>query len=272
MWRGDGRCLSAIDFGGSGRTSLLVHGAGLNALCFAPLARALATELRCVGLDLSGHGCSDAPPRVDWSVFADDVGAAVQELGAEMIGVGHSLGASALFTAEAARPGSFAALFCYEPIVIDDALPNRPQSGADARLARRRTPRFASRDEAGERFSAKSPFATFDPDALAGYLEEGLVDDEGSVLLACRPETEAAIYESAPEFDVLGLLDRVNCPVTVAFGESSDVMKGADAEVVASRLSHGRTAPIPGLDHFGPFNAPALVAEVLLQGLRTAEA
>lgn len=271
MEREDGGHLAAIDFGGSGPTALLVPGAGLNGLCFAPLADALSDSLRCVGLDLSGHGRSEPPPLVGWPVFVDDVLVASRELGAGMIGVGHSLGASALLAAAAARPGSFAALFCYEPVVIDDAASGR--GDANARIARRRRPKFASRDEAFERFSTRPPFSTFDPGALAGYLEEGLVEGEnGSVALACNPETEAAIYETAADFDLLGLLDRVDCPVTIAFGGSSDVMTSARAEMIASRLSHGRIAPITGLDHFGPFNAPSPVAKALVAALRTPQA
>ncbi len=273
MAREDGGKLAAIDFGGSGPTSLLVHGAGLNALCFAPLADALSDASRCVGLDLSGHGRSEAPSRVGWPVFVGDVLVAARELDARMIGVGHSLGANALLGAEAARPGSFAALFCYEPIVIDDAAAGQARGDANARLARRRRLVFSSRYEAFEHFSTRPPFSSFDPRALAGYLKEGLVEGEnGSVVLACNPETEAAIYETAADFDVLGLLDRVDCPVMIAFGESSEVMTGAGAEMVASRLSHGRIVPIADLDHFGPFNAPSLVAKALLEALRTPQA
>jgi pimeloyl-ACP methyl ester carboxylesterase len=269
----DGTRLSAIDFGGSGQTCLLVHGAGLNASCFAPLASALAETLHCVGIDLSGHGHSEEPSHVDWSVFVDDVLAASRSLGSGLIGVGHSLGATALLGAAASDPASLAALICYEPIVIDQAMPDRPPSAANAAGARRRRAEFPSRQQALEHFSTRPPFTSFDRAALAGYLEEGLLDDgDGSLRLACRPETEAAIYETAAAFDVLGLLDRVDCPVTVAFGDSSDVMSGAGAEVVAERLGHAQIASLKGLDHFGPFDSPLLVAEMVVRQLRTPEA
>jgi pimeloyl-ACP methyl ester carboxylesterase len=149
-------------------------------------------------------------------------------------------------------------------------MPDRPPSGANEEGARRRKPGFSSRLEAFERFSTRAPFSGFDEAALTGYLEEGLVDgDKGTVLLACRPETEAAIYATAAAFDLLGVLDRVTCPVTVAFGGSSDVMSGTGAEVVASRLVRGQTVSIPGLDHFGPFKAPHIVANEVLRALRT---
>ncbi len=265
--------IATIDFGGSGPLCLLVHGAGLNGLCFSPLAAALVNEFHCVGVDLSGHGRSDTPLQTEWSVFADDVTAASDALGTGGIGVGHSLGASALLGAEASRPGSFAALFCYEPIVIDEAMPDRPPSGANAQAARRRKQGFSSRGEALERFSVRPPFSSFDQAALSGYLDEGLVNNvDGTVLLACSPDTEAAIYESAADFDLLGLLDRVACPVTVAFGGSSSVMSRAGAEVVVSRLAHSQVAEIPGLDHFGPFTSPDIVADAVFRALRTATA
>ncbi len=265
--------VATIDFGGSGRPCLLVHGAGLNALCFSPLAAALVNKFRCVGVDLSGHGRSDTPSQIEWRVFADDVTAAADALGADAIGVGHSLGASALLDAEASRPGTFAEMFCYEPIVIDEAMPDRPPSGASAQAARRRKQGFSSREEAFERFSTRPPFASFDQAALSGYLDEGLIGkNDGTVLLACSPDTEAAIYESAADFDLLGVLDRVACPVTVAFGGSSSVMSRAGAEAVVSRLARGQVEQIPGLDHFGPFSSPDAVADAVFRALRTAAA
>lgn len=248
-------------------------GAGLNALCFAPFARSLTDELHVVGLDLSGHGRSDRSERVDWSLFVDDVVAAVRAVGVPAFGVGHSLGATALIGAESTRPGSFSGLFCYEPIITDEAMPDRPPSGANAEAARRRRRRFVSRQEALARFSTRPPLAHFDPDALAGYLEDGLVDGkDGSVSLACTPETEAAIYESAADFHVLDMLDQVRCPVTVAFGSESNVMSRAGAEVVCRRLAQARVVEVQRTDHFGPFTEPALVASAVITALRTPEA
>jgi pimeloyl-ACP methyl ester carboxylesterase len=268
--REDARLLAAMDFGGAGQLCLAVHGAGLNALCFAPLARSLIDALHVVGIDLSGHGRSDRPERVDWSVFVEDIVSATMAIGVPAVGIGHSLGASALLGAEAARPGLFGALFCYEPIVIDDAMPDRPPSGANAEAARRRKPGFDSRDEARSRFSTRPPFALFDPEALAGYLEEGLVDtDDGSVLLACSPETEAAIYESARDFDIFDVLDRIHCPVAVAFGSESNVMSRAGADVVSGRLARSHVVEVQGTGHFGPFTDPTRVAAAVITLLRT---
>ncbi len=223
-----------------------------------------------MGLDLSGHGHSEEPPQPNWSVFQSDVVSAANTLGDGIVGVGHSLGASALLGAAASDPRRFAALYCYEPIVIDDAMPDRPPSGANAQLARRRRAEFSSRKEALERFSDRPPFLEFDRSALAGYLEDGLVDKpDGSVRLSCRPEFEAQIYESAADYDVLGLLRSVSCPVTVAFGTRSEVMSRAGAEVVATRLADARVESVPGLDHFGPFSSPLVLADAISHWLRT---
>ena len=55
---------------------------------------------------------------MEWDGFADDVLAVVDAWGVDdLVAVGHSKGGAALLLAEQRRPGTFAALFCYEPVV-----------------------------------------------------------------------------------------------------------------------------------------------------------
>lgn len=54
-----------------------------------------------------------------WGGFAEDVLAVVAHLGiAGCVAVGHSLGGHAVLRAEAMMPGSFASIYCFEPIFL----------------------------------------------------------------------------------------------------------------------------------------------------------
>ncbi|MER3453135.1 MAG: alpha/beta hydrolase, partial [Acidimicrobiia bacterium] len=57
----DGVRLRVLDWGGTGPDLVLLHPNGFCAGLFDPLARRLAGSRRVLGVDLRGHGGSDAP-------------------------------------------------------------------------------------------------------------------------------------------------------------------------------------------------------------------
>jgi pimeloyl-ACP methyl ester carboxylesterase len=254
---------------GDGTPVLLVHGTGLNGRAWAPVAGALATAgFRPLALDMRGHGASGRSPDGDypWSRFAADVLAALAQLGLDrasnLVGVGHSAGASALLLAEAARPGTFARLWTWEPIMSTPGDDLRRARGADlADRARRRRASFASLDEARAHLQGRGMFAEFSPAAFDGFVAGGFVaDGAGGVTLACRPEDEARIYEAAAVHDAWGGLDRVGIPVRVVGGQLSPAVPPDVLRQVAGQLPDGEVAVMPAMAHFGPFQGPAPVA------------
>jgi hypothetical protein len=122
--------------------------------------------------------------------------------------VGHSCGGALLLLAEEAEPGTFDALYCYEPVVM---LMEPPPSADDpvvqqnplALRTRRRREVFDSYHAALANFSSKPPMEGLQSEALAAYVHYGFepVDPaapDGPVRLKCRAEDEARTYENAP--------------------------------------------------------------------------
>ncbi|MGH2670510.1 MAG: alpha/beta fold hydrolase, partial [bacterium] len=211
---GDGVAIAVHDLGGRGRPVLLVHAAGLHGLVWRPLAARLTRRYRCVAPDLRSHGDSDAAPGhdLDWRGFARDVIAVVTGLGLRRpLAVGHSCGATALLLAEQDRPGTFGALYCFEPVVVPADPPLGPDPGNWlAAAARQRRAAFASREVALQYFGSKPPLAALHPAVLRAYVEHGFADREGhGVLLKCRPEHEALVHEMATAHDCYSRLGRV---------------------------------------------------------------
>lgn len=261
------------DLGGAdgGRPLLLVHATGFCAGVFRPLVAGLGQRFRCWGIDLRGHGLTVTPGDVDfaWSGFADDVLAAVGGLGLDRpFALGHSSGGAAVLLAEAERPGTFEALWCYEPIVWPDPDSARGRAEWLAGGARRRRTTFPSADEAVANFSAKPPLSALAPETLRAYVEGGFeAAADGSVTLRCRPESEAAIYRQAVEEDRFRRLAEVGCPVVVAAGQASDAITPDHARTLADALPAGRARLFDGLGHFGPLEDPPVVAAAVLGDL-----
>jgi len=255
----------------AGEPVLLAHATGFHGMVWAPLARRL-TGYHAVAPDLRGHG--DSPPPVgrglDWNGFVDDLLAVVDARDlAPLVAVGHSKGGASLLLAEQRRPGTFRALYVYEPVVMPDdgAVPGPDrQSNPLAEGARKRRERFDSFDAAYDNFRAKPTFAALDPEALHAYVDHGFaLEPDGSVRLKCRPEVEAQTYEMAAHHDAFRRLGEVRCPVTVATGSTSEFGPAAFAPAIVAQLPQGRLLTFDDLGHFGPLEDPARIAASILE-------
>lgn len=271
----DGSSVAYYELGGTGPPMLLVHATGFCGPVLAPLADRLDAAFRCIALDERAHGASPPPPGGDfsWSGFATDVLAVVDHLGLEQpTAFGHSSGGAALLLAEQARPGTFAGLYCYEPVVYPGDVPLEPSLEANPLSggALRRRQHFDSRAEALANFAAKAPFDALAPDALAAYVENGFEpDDRGGIRLRCRREHEAQVYAHSFSHDAYARLPDVRCPVTLACGERTDAFGPQFLTLFAARLERVELVVLPGLGHFGPLEDPGAVAASVLESFRS---
>jgi pimeloyl-ACP methyl ester carboxylesterase len=264
----DGTRLVCWDFGAGGRPVLMLHGTGMHGRCWAPVARCLGAGLRPLALDMRGHGASGRSPdgSYDWDLFASDALTVIDQLGlsdAGTVGVGHSAGATVLLLAEAKRPGRFARLWGWEPIMAVPGSQLTSRNSADlASRARRRRARFGSAEEARAHFEGRGQFAEFAPESLEAFLSGAFHDNgDGTLRLACDPEDEARMYEAALAHDAWGRLPKVNCPARLLGGGRSPALPPRELAQIISRLPSGVQSVWPSMAHFGPFEAPSTVAD-----------
>ena len=264
--------IAVYDWGGDGEPVVLAHATGFHGRVWAPVAHRLAAAGRRVwSFDFRGHGESDRSlDGYHWDGFADDVLTVVEALDLSgepaLLAAGHSKGAAALLLAEQRVPGTFARLWCYEPIVIPTDEPGDPQPDFPlAVVARRRRATWASSDEALESYASRPPFDALDPDALRAYVEHGLRRrDDGLVELTCRPDDEAEVYAMQFAHSTYRDLATVGCPTVVACGEDTNAIPPKLAAMIVDRLPDARLEVMPGLGHFGPLQDPdAAVASIL---------
>ena len=269
----DGLGIAFYDFGGEGPPLLLAHATGFCGPVLAPMAEHLRGRFRCVALDERAHGASDPPPNgdFDWHGFATDVLAVIDHLALERpYGFGHSCGGAALLLAEEARPGTFAGLYCFEPVVYPQDEPLAPllEGNPLAMGALRRREVFGSRREAIANFASKATFDQVDPVALAAYVDNGFAPlDGGGIRLRCHREHESQVFAHAFSHDAFAHLAEVRCPVTLACGAGTDGFGPHFLDAFAERLASSRTIVLPGMGHFGPLEDPRAVAASVLGAL-----
>ncbi|MEU4727241.1 alpha/beta hydrolase [Streptomyces sp. NPDC023588] len=121
----DGRTLSYLDFGGSGRPLVTLHGHLSEGASFTALAAALGPEWRVISPDQRGHGDSDRAPEYTRAGYVADLRALLEHLRiGRAVFLGHSLGAFNALHLAAERPDAVEAL-----INVDGAV-DLPDHGA----------------------------------------------------------------------------------------------------------------------------------------------
>ena len=105
-----------------------------------------------------------------WSGFAADALAVVDHLGLAgdpaLVACGHSKGAAALLLGEADRPGTYARIWAYEPIVFPSEVAGLVNNDPMANGARRRRNEWASIDEAYDAYASKPRLGVMTPESL----------------------------------------------------------------------------------------------------------
>lgn len=299
----DGKRIVLNDLGGSGPTLLMLHAAGFLGKVFTPMANELHGNFHCFALDIRGHGQSASAATIDGAFAAplgfdvesqtplpsvpsdisklhlgrlvSDVFCAIAYLhtlsgGGTLFAFGHSLGGLLAVAAEIERPGTFAALFLFEPVHMASSSPFtkvvRSSQVLSSMAVRRRTT-FPSKQEALKIWQKKIPFNHFEDSVLALYVNHGLVPIDGSeqVELACDAKRVEAYLYLIIDYLAKHCFDRLNgvtCPVAIARGTGgwptdflTDLMPA-----VADRLPRGSLITFEGLHHFGPLEAPQKLA------------
>ena len=193
------------------------------------------------------------------------------------LGFGHSCGGAAVLLAEEARPGTFDALYCFEPVIFPVSWPGRgvranPMSAA----ARRRRETFPSAEDAFVNFSVQTPVSrTSTPKCSACYVEDGFetVPPARRRRRPGRPASMPAATTRPPSTPLAlshGAFGRLGRSLPCGAG-----LRGAD-RCIRARRPRGGCRPPPGrthrghagLGHFGPLAGPRSVAASVRAGVR----
>ena len=255
-----------------GPTVVLAHATGFHGRVWDAIVAEFPGR-HVISLDLRGHGHSAGEQVDSWSVFAGDTAAVLDHLGiAQATGVGHSMGGHTLLQVCADRPGSFAKLVLFDPVILEQSHYDTEETGEPHPTIKRKR-YFDSPEAMIERFKGRDPYSLFDPRVLRDYCRHGLRErsDEGYEL-CCTPEMEASIYMSSRSNG--GILDAArgtSIPVTVVRARQTglhDFKSSPTWPGLAAIMRDGRDIYRPDMTHFHPFQDPTDAARIIVDAER----
>ncbi|GMF14085.1 unnamed protein product [Phytophthora lilii] len=188
---------------------------------------------------------------------------------APLIGIGHSMGASAMWNIEAQYPGTFDGLILFEPVygeLNSDVVTNFLVS-----ITLQRESSWPSRAWAEEHLRNFKNFAAWDRESLEAYMKGGLVEDTatGKTVLACSTPIEASLYCHK----LLHLSDQQlalpKCKIFFHYGSRTKMFLAPVFKKLGDKWPHIYTLeePIPNSSHAMVLEKPAESAQNILDNL-----
>lgn len=232
-----------VDFGGTGRPIVLLHGLMGRARTWWPVAQWLTGHGHVVGLDARAHGRSPHRGRATTEEFVDDVAGLIRELDAgPAVVIGHSMGGLHAWVLAARYPELARA------VVVEDMAPD--QRGRTVGTWRSY---FDSWPVPFESLAHVRRF--FEPygDYFAECMEERA---DGYHLIADLD----VLYEIASEWgerDYWSYVDNVKCPLLVIEAERTAMPEGQQEELAARVPGGGLHVRVPGTGHVVHADEPA---------------
>ncbi|CAI5746350.1 unnamed protein product [Peronospora destructor] len=196
-----------------------------------------------------------------------------------LIGIGHSMGASALWNVETQYPGTFAGLILFEPVYGN--LKSGVITNSDAittflvSITLRRESSWPSRAAAEEHLRNFNNFAAWDRESLEAYMKGALVEDKATnkTVLACSPPIEASLYCHK----LLHLNDhdlmQPQCKIFFHYGTRTKIFFPSIFKEISDKWPHIYTMenPIANSSHVMVLEKPAESAQNILDNLQELE-
>ena len=250
--------LAYLDWGGGGPTAIFLHGGSLTAHTWDMVCAALSPGIRCIALDLRGHGDSGWSDDYRIETSVGDVIALADHLGPGQVHlVGMSLGGCVAGHAAGALGGRMASL-----TFVDVAAQVVFEASENMRRFMGGIGVVASIEAIAAKAQEASPRT--DPDLLT-YRYSTLMKPtaEGYVLKADRREPPRFPHILSKLAELADLAPTVACPVLIARGGRSRVVTDAAAADFAGRFPRGAWTVIPDAGHNIQEDNPVALAERL---------
>ena len=266
----NGATFHLLDWGGDAQPCLMVHGTGLCAGVWTPIAEALSSTYHVMALDQRGHGRSGGEDAdISWEMVGKDIAGVAEALDLQnALVIGHSRGASAVIASALTAGARYAAGVFVEPTILmrfgdENDKPFSNQRLVDATLRKKSV--FDSREQFRSETLARRSFAAWDPAVFEGYAQYGAEDlPDGRVRLLCAPETEVKFYQAPVNVPIWDCVEQLRGPVLLLVSEQQEMFQAdaAGARRFVEKIG-AQVQTLPG-DHFTALQHPRELTEAIL--------
>ena len=235
-------------------------------------------------VDARGHGFTKlkANPQdmYDWKIYCDDliksVELFVEKTQKPIILSGHSMGAASAIQVAAIRPDLVSGLVLVDPVLMTNKIkvifkigrkyplfknfPIIKQGMMMSEATKKRRRDWKSKEEIFNSYKNKLIFKTWTETTIRNYIDGGteLIGDE--TRLTCDPLWEAATFSSW-KHDAMGLIDKLNCPITLLQAEFNSTARGNGPIKLMQQDKLGVHKIVKGSTHFLPMEFPNIIKE-----------
>ena len=263
------------------------HATGFNALTYKELLEPLSDNFNVRAVDARGHGFTKlkANPQdmYDWKIYCDDliksVELFVEKTQKPIILSGHSMGAASAIQVAAIRPDLVSGLVLVDPVLMTNKIkvifkigrkyplfknfPIIKQGMMMSEATKKRRRYWKNKEEIFNSYKNKLIFKTWTEATIRNYIEGGteLVGDE--TRLTCDPLWEAATFSSW-KHDAMGLIDKLNCPITLLQAEFNSTARGNGPRKLMQQDKLGVHKIVKGSTHFLPMEFPNIIKEEII--------
>ena len=260
------------------------HATGFNALTYKELLEPLSDNFNVRAVDARGHGFTKlkANPQdmYDWKIYCDDliksVELFVEKTQKPIILSGHSMGAASAIQVAAIRPDLVSGLVLVDPVLMTNKIkvifkigrkyplfknfPIIKQGMMMSEATKKRRRYWKNKEEIFNSYKNKLIFKTWTETTIRNYIEGGteLIGDE--TRLTCDPLWEAATFSSW-KHDAMGLIDKLNCPITLLQAEFNSTARGDGPIKLMKQDKLGVHKIVKGSTHFLPMEFPNIIKE-----------
>ena len=105
--------------------------------------------------------------------------------------------------------------------------------------------------------------STWQPDALAAYVDHGFARSAAGVQITCPTAVEADVFREGSNHDTWDRVGDIGVPVTIVSGENSETHDGAFLAALSHRFANPTMIRIPDSGHFLPMERPEVVGRIV---------